>query len=140
MWVASHIEMPPDEINKIELCTVRKDKFGRPTAKLHIRSTWTGFESTLDRSKKVLRDIARRAEGTNIGEDPFQLWACHPMGGCSMSRSSHQGVVDANLKAWESPNTYVLSLGVFPTGAAVNPTLTLLALAHRLRDHLLNTL
>ena len=60
------------------------------------------------------------------------------MGGCSISKNPSVGVVDQNLRAWESPNCYILSNGIFCSGAAVNPTLTLLALGIRLGDHLIN--
>jgi choline dehydrogenase-like flavoprotein len=62
--------------------------------------------------------------------------AAHPMGICRMSKSPEDGVVDPNLKVHNTENLYVCTSGVFPTGGAVNPTLTIAALAHRLGAHL----
>ncbi len=138
LWIASHMEMPPCSDNQIQLSSEKSDKFGRPVARLQIRSSWQGFQATLDRCRRVLGEVTAQAEGKNAKFDPFQLWACHPMGGCPIGSDENSGVLRPDLRAWESANTYILSLGVFPTGAAVNPTLTLLALAFRLKNQLLH--
>ena len=49
---------------------------------------------------------------------------------------ARDGVVDADLKVHGLDNLYVVSNGVFPNLGAVNPTLTLTALALKLGDHL----
>jgi choline dehydrogenase-like flavoprotein len=46
------------------------------------------------------------------------------------------GVVDTNLKFNEYENLYCCDLSVLPTSPAANPSLTLVALALRLADHL----
>jgi choline dehydrogenase-like flavoprotein len=45
-------------------------------------------------------------------------------------------VVDSDLRVHESPNLYALGSAVFVTGGAANPTLTIVALAHRLAERL----
>lgn len=60
----------------------------------------------------------------------------HATGTCRMSKSPREGVTDADLKVHGTENLYVCSNAVFPTGAAVNPTLTLTAITMRLGDHL----
>ena len=60
----------------------------------------------------------------------------HHMGGTRMSGSAKTGVVDENCRLHESPNLYVASSSVFPTGGWANPTVTIMALADRLGDHL----
>ena len=52
-----------------------------------------------------------------------------------MSVDPARGVVDANLKVFGTDNLYILSNAVFPSGAAINPTLTLVALGYRLADY-----
>jgi choline dehydrogenase-like flavoprotein len=54
-----------------------------------------------------------------------------------MGKSGKQGVVDENLRMNGVKNLYVCDLSVFPVSPAANPTLTLVALAQRLSDHLL---
>jgi choline dehydrogenase-like flavoprotein len=67
-------------------------------------------------------------------EDPG---AHHTTGTCRMARKAEDGVTDADLKVHETNNLYLCSTGVFPSGSAVNPTLTLAALSIRLADHLI---
>jgi choline dehydrogenase-like flavoprotein len=48
-------------------------------------------------------------------------------------------VVDASCRVHDLANLYVAGSSVFPTGGVANPTLTLVALAIRLADHLEQT-
>ncbi|MBC2606943.1 GMC oxidoreductase [Pelagicoccus albus] len=137
LWLAAHFEMPAVEENCIRLSSESLDCFGDPVARLKIGTDFNGFESTTERIHKSLQDVALAVGGRNLRYDPLQLWACHPMGGCSISNSEKEGVVDSNLKIWGTENCYVLSNGVFASGASVNPTLTLLSLSFRLSKHLL---
>lgn len=60
----------------------------------------------------------------------------HHMGGTRMSDTAAKGVVDENCRLFESPNLYIASSSVFPTGGWANPTVTIIALADRLGDYL----
>lgn len=60
----------------------------------------------------------------------------HHMGTTRMSASPRFGVVDPDCRVHGLDNLYVAGSSVFPTGGYANPTLTLLALAFRLADHL----
>ena len=53
-----------------------------------------------------------------------------------MSRSPRQGVVDERCRVHGLGNLYVAGSSVFPTAGAGTPTLTILALALRLADHI----
>ena len=46
------------------------------------------------------------------------------------------GVVDADCKVHGIDNLYLAGSSVFPTGGVTAPTLTIVALALRLHDHL----
>jgi choline dehydrogenase-like flavoprotein len=54
-----------------------------------------------------------------------------------MADRPEEGVVDRDLTVFGIGNLSLCSSAVFPTGAAVNPTPTVVALAHRLGRHLL---
>jgi len=75
-----------------------------------------------------------------VAEDPVFLHdahdAYHQMGGARMADDPQQGVVDRNLKVFGTENLYVLGAATFPSGSFANPTLTALALAVRLAEHL----
>ena len=60
----------------------------------------------------------------------------HHMGTTRMADSEQKGVVDADCRVFGVPNLYVAGSSVFPTGGQANPTLTIVALALRLADHL----
>ena len=60
----------------------------------------------------------------------------HHLGAARMSVRPEDGVVDENLKVHGVDNLYVASGAVFPTSSQANPTLTIVAQALRLGDHL----
>lgn len=60
----------------------------------------------------------------------------HHMGTTRMHRDPNEGVVDENCRVHGTPNVYVAGSAVFPTGGTFNPTLTIVALALRLADHI----
>src|SRR5215470_1587204 len=60
----------------------------------------------------------------------------HHMGTCRMSDDPKQGVVDRDCRVHGFDNLYVAGSAVYPTTGYVNPTLTVVALALRLADHL----
>lgn len=63
-------------------------------------------------------------------------WGRHHIGTTRMSDDPRRGVVDANGRVWGVSNLYVAGSSVFPTGGCAGPTLTIVALAARLADHL----
>ena len=60
----------------------------------------------------------------------------HHMSTTRMHDDPRRGVVDSNCRVHEIENLYVAGSSVFPTGGLWNPTLTIVALALRLADHL----
>jgi choline dehydrogenase-like flavoprotein len=64
----------------------------------------------------------------------------HQAGTCRMGSEPALSVVDANCKAHELDNLYVVDTSVFPSIGAVNPALTAMANALRVGDHLLERL
>lgn len=63
--------------------------------------------------------------------------ATHQMGLVRMGSTAENSVVDINLKVWSTSNLYCASAGVFPSAGMAGPTLTVVALAARLADHLI---
>jgi choline dehydrogenase-like flavoprotein len=60
----------------------------------------------------------------------------HEMGTTRMHDDPRQGVVDANCRVHGIANLFVAGSSVFPTYSFDNPTMTIVALALRLSDHL----
>jgi choline dehydrogenase-like flavoprotein len=66
-------------------------------------------------------------------------WFGHHMGTTRMSTDPRSGVVDPDSRVHGIDNLYIASSSVFPTAGYANPTLTILALALRLADHVRTT-
>ena len=61
----------------------------------------------------------------------------HYSGTCRMGATPNQGVVDKNLKFYGADNIYICDGGVIPQLSEKHLTLTIMALAHRLGEHLI---
>jgi choline dehydrogenase-like flavoprotein len=60
----------------------------------------------------------------------------HHMGTTRMHDDPRRGVVDRHCAVHGLSNLYIAGSSVFPTVGRANPTLTIVALAIRLADHL----
>ena len=58
------------------------------------------------------------------------------MGTTRMGTDPEESVVDARLRTHDLSNLWLVGSSVFPTGGAMNPTLTIAALALRASDSL----
>ena len=69
---------------------------------------------------------------------PDDLPRCPPPHGhhADASQMRPRGVVDADCRVHGVANLYVAGSSVFPTSGTANPTLTIVALALRLAEHL----
>jgi choline dehydrogenase-like flavoprotein len=72
-------------------------------------------------------------------EAPEMEISWHHIGTTRMAASPREGVVDGNCRVHGTANLYVAGSSVFPTAGTANPTLTIVALALRLGDHLKQT-
>ncbi len=114
------------------------DWLGQPRARVE----WRWSESDRDALRRSL-DVfalafARAGVGyfrPSFGAEPFTL-SHHHLGTTRMHASPRCGVVDADCKVHGLGNLYVAGSSVFPTAGYASPTLTIIALAIRLADHL----
>jgi choline dehydrogenase-like flavoprotein len=112
------------------------DRFGLPLTTVHFSRTAQEAENTrlnLDLMKEVIVKMGYEVVYAKT-EDPG---AHHTTGTCRMGKSAELGVTDEHLKVFATDNLFLCSNGVFPSGSAVNPTLTLTALSMRLSDYLI---
>lgn len=61
----------------------------------------------------------------------------HLMGGCAMGHKSQQAVVNEGFKVYGTDNLYVVDGSVFPNAPGINPSLSIMALAHRASQSIL---
>jgi choline dehydrogenase-like flavoprotein len=104
-------------------------------------------QHTHDRAIRIYAELVTRAglgrvrlapEVLEAPADPWQRvtsdW--HQMGTTRMADDPGRGVVDRDCRVFGVENLWIAGASVFPTGSWMNPTLTLVALALRLADHL----
>ena len=113
-----------------------------------VRIEWQIGEADVENMRRVtsLFDEAVRRAGVGHLERAFEdspaAWrqaleaGKHHMGTTRMHVASLHGVVDENSRVHGTSNLFVTGSSVFPSGGYANPTLTIVALAARLGDHL----
>jgi choline dehydrogenase-like flavoprotein len=63
----------------------------------------------------------------------------HQNGTCRMGDDPASSVLDANCKAHQLDNLYLVDASVFVSASAVNPSLTVIANSLRIAKHILDT-
>ena len=135
--VLLNVEQSPSAENHVTL-GARRDAYGSPLPVLH----WRWQPDDHARLVRVRATFARELEALGLGRvsvndaarpDPN---AHHHAGTTRMHDDPREGVVDAHGRVHALDNLYVAGASVFPTAGFANPTLTIVALALRLADHL----
>jgi len=125
-------EMLPNAHSYIDLDHNRKDEFGLPSARRHL--AWGPNDKLIfNDMQKWAAEILRSAgaEILKIHDDPRPN---HELGGARMGSDPRTSVVDAQCRAHDVPNLYVIDGSVFPSASEKNPTHTIMALAARAAD------
>ncbi|ESX46802.1 GMC family oxidoreductase [Mesorhizobium sp. M0924] len=94
------------------------------------------FDQRMKDVEAQVGEILKAMDAPPTGTKSLSWRADHAASVCRMSSREQDGVVDADLRVHGIDNLYVISNAVFPNIGAINPTLTLTALAIRLGDHL----
>ncbi len=132
-------QQAPNPDSRVTLCEER-DALGIPRSKMDWRLTDFDRRSI----ERMLRIVAQEFGRIGLGRmkmafknwEPDFYYGNHHMGTTRMSDDPKSGVVDANCRVFGVPNLYVAGSSVFTTSGNAPPTLTIVALALRLADHL----
>jgi choline dehydrogenase-like flavoprotein len=132
------IEQLPDPENTISVDRTKVDNHGNAVPEIDY-SVGDRTQKKLKRAEGILVDILEELGATEIEsefppENPFTAY--HHMGVTRMGTDPAESVVTPQLQTHDLSNLYISSSGVFVTGGASNPTLTIAALTLRLADHL----
>jgi choline dehydrogenase-like flavoprotein len=141
LLMRAQAEQAPNPDSRVTL-DERRDHLGLRQARLDWRLSELDLRS-IRRAQDII-DLAFRSAGLGrlehkLGEeDPPALVAggYHHMGTTRMHRDPKQGVVDEHCRVHALSNLYIAGSSVFPTSGYANPTLTVVALAVRLADHI----
>jgi choline dehydrogenase-like flavoprotein len=127
----------PRKENRVTLDTSRTDDHGNPVPDVQWAlddRTERTIERALDIQTRILRELGATVEVT-IGHDTTGP-AYHQMGATRMHVDPSKGVVDGRLRTHDISNLSLVGSSVFATSGAMNPTLTIAALALKCASHL----
>lgn len=131
------LEQLPSEKNTVTLDANVSDYFGNPVPCLTY-SLGEYDNSALKGARKKAEEILDALAATQMVTDRENVGFCgHHIGTCRMGDNRETSVVNRDLRAHDVRNLFIVGSSVFVTGAAVNPSLTIAALAIRAADHIL---
>ena len=141
-WLHYDAEQSPNPQSRVGLGR-KKDAFGLNRLDVDYHYVAADEESVV-RSVEL---IAEAVERTGVGRmevdretlrEQAQHWrvASHHIGTTRMAKEASEGVVDADGRVFGVDNLYVASSSVLPTSSYANPTLTIVAIAIRVAEHL----
>lgn len=113
------------------------NRFGLPQTKIDFERE-TDFTDRAASRLAIMEKIVAAMGATIERKGVRPQRGDHAAATCRMGKTPATSVVDKDLRVHDIENLWVCSNAVFPTGAAVNPTLTLTALSLRLSQHLLS--
>jgi choline dehydrogenase-like flavoprotein len=129
-------ELEPSASNRVSLDPSVVDVWGDPVAHVHFGASERDWRTQHEACALVTR-LLRKMHGHHI-EELASHWGHHHLGTVRMGNDVRTSVVDANLKLHGLRNAHVLSSGNFVTSGPANPTLLIVAFAHRLAEHLVS--
>ncbi len=146
-WVhfAGRGEMIPNENSYCELDPEQKDQWGIPVLRFHFQ--WSEHEINQaahmhQTFKNIIEAMGGRvttpvhADGRRAIYPPGAI--IHEVGTTSLGSNAKTSVLNPWCQAWDVKNLFVMDGGPFVSNADKNPTLSIMALAWRSSDYLLD--
>ena len=127
---------PPRKANMVTLDSSTTDDHGNPIPEIHwslgerVQNT---IEAANEKQGEILEELGVDVDWT-VGPDNTGP-AFHHMGTTRMSDDPSNGVVNPQLRTHDLDNCFIASSSTFVTGGALNPTLTIAALALKCAEH-----
>lgn len=126
----------PVETNTVTLDDESSDRFGIPSPKVTYRLD--------ENSKRLLAHGVQQARTALLEAGALKVFETahsvnagwHLMGTARMGDDPERSVVDSNAQAHDVDNLFIIDGSVFVTGAGVNPTPTIQAIALRTADYI----
>jgi choline dehydrogenase-like flavoprotein len=120
-------EILPQVKNMVKLHETERDHYGLPVP--HVRF---GYH---DNDRRLTGHAIARMKEILEAAGGMDAWSAdrtaHLLGTCRMGSDPKDSVVNADCRAHDVPNLYICDGSVFPTSTAVNPSLTIEAIAAR---------
>ena len=138
-----HAEQQPNPASRVTLGH-EQDALGQP----RLRIDWRYTRQDVETVQRALALFAREIERSRVGRFQYNpqtvetemtrygAYGGHHIGTARMGSDPHVSVTDANGRVHGVDNLFVAGAALFPTSSQANPTLTIVALALRMADHL----
>jgi choline dehydrogenase-like flavoprotein len=132
MWLVG--EDLPQETNRVTLNRDVRDQFDQPVPNVHVddHPNDTAMRDHAYAAGESVYDAVGATRTFRVTPYP----TTHNLGTARMSARPEDGVVNEYGRAHDVPNLFVSDGSVMTSGAAANPTLTIVALALRQADHI----
>jgi len=135
-------QMIPNDDCFCEIDPTAKDQWGIPALRFHWK--WGDYEHRQVAHQQqamaaLIEEMGGRLRGSSASPRTINEAgrAVHEVGGAMMGSNPATSVLNAWNQTWEVRNLLVADGAVFPGNASKNPTLTIMALAWRAADRLL---
>jgi choline dehydrogenase-like flavoprotein len=138
-----HAEQEPNPASRVQLAHERDD-LGLPRLQVDWRYT-AGDVHTVAGSLRLLQGDFAATGAARLDFEPasveyemtrYGAYGGHHIGTLRMGSDPRRSMVDADCRVHGVGNLHVAGAATFPTSSQANPTLTIVALALRLADHL----
>jgi choline dehydrogenase-like flavoprotein len=147
VWFDGRGEMIPNDQSFCEIDSTLKDKWGIPVLRFHWQ--WSAHEQgQAAHMQKTFADIigamggkvhgAVQTDGAKAIRPGGSI--IHEVGGAIMGADPRTSVTNSWCQTWDVDNLFITDGAVFASNADKNPTLTIMALAWRAADHILERL
>lgn len=139
-----HGEQEPLPESRVTLMEDQLDPFGMP----RLRIDWHYSQKDIETVRVTLDVIGEELKRAGVGTLSYDsatlerdlmrygAYGGHHIGTTRMGLDPRTSVVDPNCRVHGVEGLYIASCSVFPTSSQANPTITIIALALRLADHL----
>jgi choline dehydrogenase-like flavoprotein len=137
--------MLPNDGSFCELDPELKDQWGIPVLRFHWK--WTDFElNQVKHQQQRIRELLEAMGGkvsAKADSNPAKLIrrggeVIHEVGGAIMGANRESSVTNQWSQTWDVKNLFLADGAPFASTADKNPTLTIMALAWRMADHLMD--
>ncbi len=138
-------EMIPNDQSYCEIDKNALDEWGIPVLKFHFK--WSEDEIQMARhARETFREIIEAAGGEVIQTyDASQNWGIYPggaviheVGAARMGNDRSTSALNSYCQAWDCKNLFVTDGAPFVSNSNKNPTLTIMALAWRTSEHVVD--
>jgi choline dehydrogenase-like flavoprotein len=143
MWrecaVTAFGEMLPHADNRVTIDRDRTDRWGVPIAHIacsHRENELAMVADQIDACTDLLESAGIEADRSGARLSHAGI-ACHEVGTARMGRDPRSSVLNQFCQSWDVRNLFVMDGSCFVTQAVQNPTLTMMAIAGRSCDYLI---